>query len=198
MAQQRVPCPLRLPEPGISAAHCQTRWQPLLGRRTIRVIIACGKDDFDGAKPLHLTPRGRMHLLGRSGNQLRRRELTRGEIGISDPRPRPFANDRRDVGVSVAVEHGRVGHRPRRHDAGHVAVDQGPAAVQTADLLADGDFVTGRDEPGDVPVSRVVRDPGHGSAGALAHLSAREHDIQHTRRGFRVVLEGLVEIPKAE
>ena len=63
----------------------------------------------------------------------------------------------------MAVEHGRVGHRPRRHDAGHVAVDQGPAAVQTADLLADGDFVTGRDEPGDVPSAAWCGIPAMGT-----------------------------------
>ena len=198
MLQQRFSCPLCLPEPGIGAADCQTRRQPLLGRRTIRVLVVRGKDDFDGAETLHFTAGGRMHLVGRSGDELRRRKLARGEIGVGDPRPRPLADDRRDVGVAVAVEHRRVGHRPRRHDAGHVAVDQRPAAVQTADLLADGDFVTGRDEPGDVAVSRVVRDPGHGNADALAHLPAGEHDIQDTRRGFRVVLERLVEISEAE
>ena len=56
----------------------------------------------------------------------------------------------------------------------------------------------GRDEASDVAVSRVVRNPGHRNADALAHLSAGEHDVQDPRRGFGIVLERLVEISEAE
>ena len=139
-----------------------------------------------------------MRFVGRSGNELRRRELACREIRVGDPRPSSIADHRRDVAIAMAVEHRRVGHGSRGHDAGHIAVDQCPASVQTADLLADGDFVPGRDEPSDVAVSRVVRNPGHRNADALAHLSAGEHDVQDPRRGFGIVLERLVEISEAE
>ena len=139
-----------------------------------------------------------MRFLGRSGNELRRRKLACRKIRIGDPRPSPIADDRRDVGIAVAVEHRRVGHGSRRHDAGHIAVDQCPPSVQTADLLADGDFVPSRDEPSDVAVRRVVWNSGHRNADALAHLPAGEHDVQDARRGFCIVLERLVEISEAE
>ena len=198
MLQQRFSCPLCLPEPGIGAADCQTRWQPLLGQSH--------HPRDRGPREGRLRRRRDAALHGQRRHAprraIRRRAASPRTRPWRDPRrrspPAPVADDRRDVGVAVAVEHRRVGHRPRRHDAGHVAVDQGPAAVQTADLLADGDFVTGRDEPRDVTVSRMVRDPGHGNADALAHLPAGEHDVQDTRRGFRIVLECLVEIPEAK
>ena len=98
----------------------------------------------------------------------------------------------------MAVEHGRVGHGARRDDPGDVAVDQCPAAIGRADLLANGDFVTGRDEAGDVAIRGVMGDAGHGNADALAHLAAGEHDVQDARRDLRVLLERLVEIAEAK
>ena len=56
MAATAFPLPAPPSRARNRAADCQTRRQPLLGRRTIRVIVACGKDDFDGAEPLHFTP----------------------------------------------------------------------------------------------------------------------------------------------
>src|SRR5215212_7282792 len=46
--------------------------------------------------------------------------------------------------------------------------------------------------------SRAMRNPGHGNADALAHFPAGEHDVQDTRRDFRVVFERLVKISQAE
>ena len=146
------------------------------------MLVACGKDDFHGAEPLQFTADGRVYLIRRSRDQLRRRELARGEIGVSDPRPRPLEDDRRDVGVGCRAWPGRSPFPASR--CGSRRGRSGFARGPDADLLADGDFVTGRDEPGDVTVSRVVRNPGHGNADALAHLPAGEHDIQDTRRGF--------------
>jgi hypothetical protein len=58
--------------------------------------------------------------------------------------------------------------------------------------------VPGRDEPGNVAVSRVVRNPRHGDANAFAHLPAGKHDIQDSRRDLRVALERLVKISETE
>jgi uncharacterized protein YciI len=196
--QQRFASPLRLPEPGIETADRQTCRQPFFDRRAISIRLFRGKNDFDSAETLYFTSSGRLHFVRGSCGELGSRKLARRKIRVGNPSPRPLADHRGDVAVAMAVEHCRVGHGPRRHDAGHIAIDQCPPPVQPPDLLTDGDFVSGRHEPSDVPISRMVRNPGHRNADALAHFPAGEHDVQDTCRGFRIVLERLVEISKAE
>jgi hypothetical protein len=145
-----------------------------------------------------LTARRGEGRIWRNGRDLGGRELARGEIGVGDTDAGAVAGDRGNVRVAVAIEHSGIGDGARGDDASHVALDQTSAAIGGADLLADGDFVAGGDQPGDVSIGGVMRDTGEGDADTFAHFAAGEDDIEDAGGDLGVLLEGLVEVAEAE
>ena len=134
----------------------------------------------------------------RQQRHLRRRELRRRDVGVGQSREVPLQRHGRDEVVGPLVQQARLHHRPRRDDAHDVALDEPGAGRGVADLLADGHLVAAPDEPRQVALERVRGHAGHGHALSLAHVAARQHDVELRRRRARVLVEGLVEVAEPE
>ena len=98
--------------------------------------------------------------------------------------------------VALSVEQVLLDERARGHHAHHVPFDQPIARFRG--LLADGDLVAGVDQTPQVVIEGMVGNPRHGVALPLAQLPRGEGDAEGRRGGAGVVLESLVEVPKAE
>ncbi len=101
------------------------------------------------------------------------------------------------VVVRLGLQHGVLEDGPGRDHPRHFPLDQPLREAGVLDLVAQGDAVAGGDEPRHVTVDRVVRDPAHRDAVPLV-VSGGEGDLQHARRGRRVLAEHLVEVAQAE
>jgi hypothetical protein len=82
----------------------------------------------------------------------------------------PFDDDRGEVVIGLGLEQVGLDDGSWRHHADDLTLDDALAGLGLARLLADSDLVALVDQPRQVAVERVVGDPGHGVALALAHL----------------------------
>ena len=156
-----------------------------------RGVQLLGDEQLRGAEALQLQRQ-------RQQRHLRRRELRRRDVGVGQSREVPLQRNGRDEVVGPLVQQARLHDRPRRDDAHDVALDQPGACHGVADLLADGHLVAAADEPRQVALQRVRWHAGHGHSLSLAHVAARQHDVELRRRRARVLVEGLVEIAEPE
>ena len=156
-----------------------------------RGVQFLGDQQLRGAEALQLQRQ-------RQQRHLRRRELRRRDVGVGQPREVPLQRHGRDEVVGPLVQQAGLDDRPRRDDAHDVALDEPGAGRGVADLLADGHLVAAPDEPRQVALQRVRGHAGHGHALSLAHVAARQHDVELRRRRARVLVEGLVEVAEPE
>ena len=121
-------------------------------------------------------------------------ERARREIEPREPGAVPAGIDRHEQRCALRVEKIRIGHRPRRHHAHHLALDRSLARRRIADLLADRHGLAEAHQSGEVLLDGVERDPGHRDRRSR-RLSARgQRDVEQRRGAARIVVEELVEI----
>ena len=105
---------------------------------------------------------------------------------------------RREEVVETAVEEAGVGDSPRGDEPDDLAADElAPFPLRGLHLVADGDLQPGPDQPRDVGVHGVMRDPGHGDR-ALPLLPRGQRDIERAGGHRRVLVKRLVEVSEAE
>ena len=101
---------------------------------------------------------------------------------------------RDEQAVALRLEQIGIGHRARRDDAQHLALDRPLARRRIADLLADRDRFAELHELREVAVDGVVGHAGHRDRRAGRLPARRQRDVEEPRGALRVVVEELVEI----
>ncbi len=115
-------------------------------------------------------------------------------------RPYPIlaGGDREQQIVAAFLEQRLVGHRPRRDDTHHPALDQTLRQRRIADLFADRHRLAEFHEFGQITFDRVIRHAGHRNRRASRCTALGQRDIEQARGLARIVVEQLVEIAHAE
>ena len=128
------------------------------------------------------------------GGHFGERELTGREVEPRDAGAMTAGIHGHEQAVALGVEQVRIGHRARRHDALHLALDRALAGRRIADLLADRDRLAELHQLGEIPFDGVVRHARHRNRRAGRRAARGERDVEELRRAFRVVVEELVEV----
>ena len=140
------------------------------------------------------------HRLGQplGVNGLSDPEVGGGHVHERDTQAVPGVDQSREEVVDAPVEEPRLRHRAGRDEAYDLPAEQLPALGGRAfDLVADRDLEPGPDEPRDVGLDGVVRDPRHRNR-SVALLAGGKRDAEESRRGRGVLVEGLVEVAEPE
>ena len=125
-------------------------------------------------------------------------EVGGGHVDERDAQAVPGVDQGGQEIVDARVEEPRLRHRARRDEAHDLPAEQLPALGGRAfDLVADRDLEPGPDEPRDVGLDGVVRDPRHRNR-SIALLAGGERDAEESRRGCGVLVKGLVEVTEPE
>ena len=132
------------------------------------------------------------------------KETTCGEFCPGDPdlrcvgrRPRHAVGDRGEEITLARIEQRLVGQRARRDDARDLALHQSLGELRVFDLLTHRGPIAGGDDLPQIAVQLVVRKSRHGNR-ILTFVTAGQRQSQFARRGLRVIVEELVEIPHPE
>ncbi len=126
---------------------------------------------------------------------LRHHEAPGGHVQAGRADARPVLVERAQQRVATLLQQRLVAHRPRRHDAHHLALHRPLGQRRIADLLADHHRLTQLHQPRQIALGGVVGNARHGNRLAVALAALRQGDIQQPRRLLRVAEKQLVEIP---
>ena len=134
----------------------------------------------------------------------RRGEFGRGHVDQSDAAGREvepgdagaLARDRAggEQAARARVEQARVGHRARRHDPRHLALDRALRRRRVAELLDDHHRLAQAHQSREVLLDRVVRHARHRDRRAGGLAARGERDVEQARGALGVVVEELVEV----
>ncbi len=116
--------------------------------------------------------------------------------GQAHPRAPKMNGD--EVMGALGVQQGIVEHRAGGDDPDDVAFHQPLGLPGIFHLLANGDFLSGLDQFGDVKVGGVMGDSAHGDGMGLVFVPRRQGDLQEAGSHLGVFVEHLVEIPHPE
>src|ERR1700693_6040322 len=83
---------------------------------------------------------------------------------------------------------------PRREHPDYLAPDEFLSWPRLFHLFADGDLVSGANEPGDIIFGRMVGNPAHRHGLAPFLVACRQSDFEQAGSNHRVVVEKLIEI----
>ncbi len=122
-------------------------------------------------------------------------ETTGGHVQARRAHRRAVLEQRAQQRVAALLQQRLVAHRPRRHDAHHLALHRPLGQRRIADLLADHHRLAQLHQPRQIPLGRVIGNPRHRNRLAVALAALRQGDIQQPRRLLRVAEKQLVEIP---
>ena len=127
-----------------------------------------------------------------------KRELARGEIEPRDAGAMLARVDGDEQAVALGVEQVRIGHRARRDDAQHLALDGSLAGRRVADLLADRDRLAQLHQLARGSRSTAWNGTPAIGIGAPAEAPRAVSVMSRSlRRALGVVVEQLVEIAHA-
>ena len=149
-----------------------------------------------GARVAKWLENGGFDVLPGGGFHLGGGKNTRRKLRVGNAAPLLFDDRSGDVGVAVAIQHGRVCDGTGSDHARDIAVHQ--ATLRNPNLLANGNLVPGRNETRDVRLCRVMGNAGQRDTLPLAHFPAGQGDIEQSGGRPGVVFERLVEVPDAE
>ena len=124
-------------------------------------------------------------------------EVTRREVQSGDGRSAAVPGDRRHLVRATRVEALGVDDRPGRHDADDLPRDERPPPCRRLRLLGDRDLLPRADEPREIRLEGVLRDPAHRRLDVAVLVARGEHEAEKGRRDLRVLEEHLVEVPEA-
>src|SRR5579875_3049734 len=157
---------------------------------------ALGQQDL--ARPQAGKLAGQRRLGGRGEGEGAGRKIKPGQAQFA-----PRLGKAGEVIVPVRFEDPVLGHGAGGDDAHDRALERAFAAAPPGfrgilDLLADRDLETGANQPGEIDLGGMHRNPAHRDIGALVPAAPGQRDIERLRRGDRIVKEQLEEVPHAE
>ena len=156
-----------------------------------------GKKNFARLQTMQFVPQ---LFIGIAAGKFRHRKFSRGDIGIrkshGSSRRRP--RQRRKIIIFLWLENIQTRRRARRNHAHHFAPHQLFPRAGLLHLIADGNLVTGAQQPRDVSLGGVIGNAAHGHGLPLFAISRCQRDLQFARRGDRVFVEKFVEVPQPE
>ena len=124
-------------------------------------------------------------------------ELAGGDVDVCDPGTVALDAERAEVVVALFVEERGLDDGSRRDNARHLT-GHDPVHRLIADLVNDGDLVSGVDQLGNVALHCVVGHPGEWDALATANGPGGEDDVAGLGDDLGILLKGLVEIAQAK
>ena len=127
-------------------------------------------------------------------------KLAGGKIQISQPDGHPgiASGDRGQKTIFLGLEDVQIGGRAGRDDADHFAAYQLLAGAGLLHLIADSDFVTGAQQPGNIGFRGVKGDAAHGDGFAALAIARGEGNLQFFGGDQGVFVEKLVEVPQTK
>ena len=126
-------------------------------------------------------------------------ELPRADVRPREPECVAVEADGSEIVGDFLVQDLLLHHGARGDHSHDVALQHAFRGRGVGELLAYRDAETRVDETADIVVHRVIRHSAHGGAPVLqAAVPSREGEIEHPRRGLRVVEKHLVKVPEPE
>ena len=110
---------------------------------------------------------------------LRHLELSGGHVQESGPAAVLFHGEPAEVVVLLLFQHPLTEGNARRNNFRYTAFDQFLGEFGVFQLVADGHFVTGPDQFGEITFYGVVREAGHGDGPLVSVGFLGEHQTQH-------------------
>ena len=125
-------------------------------------------------------------------------KLSRGDVAEGEGESRRRGKDARQVVVALRLEVLRVENHPRGEHPHHLSLDETLRFLRFPDLLADGHLLSARQQLRYVGLGAVEGNAAERHGVFLGAVPRREGYSQYLRRGFRVVVEHLVEVSQPE
>ena len=135
------------------------------------------------------------HLLHRTAG--RRQELSGRHIDAADAEAGRIVEDAHEKVVFRLVEPLFGGQCSRCHHADDPSFHQSLRELRILELLRDGHLIARTHETRHIAVRRMKRDAAHRCPLRLSAVLPGQHQVQHRRRGLRILIEHLVEIADA-
>ena len=132
------------------------------------------------------------HLLHRAAG--RRQKLTGRHIDAADAEARRIVEDAHEEVVFRLIEPLLGGQCSRCHHADDPSLHESLRKLRILELLRDGHLIARTHETRHIAVRRMKRDAAHRCPLRLSAVLPGQHQIQHRRRGLRILIEHLVEI----